>query len=174
MMKVPCVACGETSRPHFGGGKCRLCYMRAYRVGHLDSIRASARKYANRVNAEKRDKTHFDGNREQALDRDGHKCVRCSSTNQLTVHHKDRSGRGADEHNNDLENLETLCRKCHAAEHRDELNAAREAARPNTCKNGHPKMEPFSRWTGLQWSCRVCAKLRARGYKAAKQKAQQA
>lgn len=40
------------------------------------------------------------------------KCERCGSDNHLVVHHKDRN-----RHNNALNNLETLCRKCHFKEH---------------------------------------------------------
>jgi len=43
--------------------------------------------------------------------RDGFKCVRCGSTENLRVHHK----KGTKSHL--LENLETLCQKCHHAEH---------------------------------------------------------
>lgn len=39
-------------------------------------------------------------------------CERCGSSEHLVVHHKDRN-----RHNNKLDNLETLCRKCHFAEH---------------------------------------------------------
>jgi hypothetical protein len=43
--------------------------------------------------------------------RDGFKCVRCGSTENLRVHHK----KGTKSHL--LEDLETLCQKCHHAEH---------------------------------------------------------
>lgn len=39
-------------------------------------------------------------------------CERCGSTERLLVHHKDR-----DRYNNTEENLETLCKSCHQAEH---------------------------------------------------------
>ena len=39
-------------------------------------------------------------------------CERCGNKENLIVHHKDR-----DRHNNELSNLETLCRKCHFKEH---------------------------------------------------------
>lgn len=40
-------------------------------------------------------------------------CERCGGTRNLCVHHKDR-----DRSNNAPDNLETLCRSCHAKEHR--------------------------------------------------------
>jgi RNA-directed DNA polymerase len=43
--------------------------------------------------------------------RDGFKCVRCGSAEKIRVHHK----RGTKSHQ--LEDLETLCQKCHHAEH---------------------------------------------------------
>jgi len=44
--------------------------------------------------------------------RDGFQCVRCESTDSLNVHHK----KGTKSHR--LEDLETLCRKCHQTEYR--------------------------------------------------------
>lgn len=43
--------------------------------------------------------------------RDGYKCVRCGNTEKLAAHHK----MGTKSHR--LEDLETLCQKCHHAEH---------------------------------------------------------
>jgi RNA-directed DNA polymerase len=43
--------------------------------------------------------------------RDGYKCVRCGSTEKLAAHHK----MGTKSHR--IEDLETLCQKCHHAEH---------------------------------------------------------
>lgn len=39
-------------------------------------------------------------------------CERCSSKKYLIVHHKDEN-----RYNNKIENLETLCRKCHHSHH---------------------------------------------------------
>lgn len=50
----------------------------------------------------------------KAVARDGGKCVRCSSEIWLQVHHKVYRGRPEDSL---LEDLETLCRKCHREEH---------------------------------------------------------
>lgn len=45
-------------------------------------------------------------------------CERCGSTTNLEVHYKDR-----DKYNNNLNNLELICKSCHKKEHmiRDEL-----------------------------------------------------
>jgi hypothetical protein len=52
--------------------------------------------------------------------RKGAACERCRSERpHLLVHHKDR-----DPYNNEFSNLETLCRRCHIREHREEVQAA--------------------------------------------------
>jgi len=61
----------------------------------------------------KREQDRFSGLREIVLERDGYKCTICESTERLEVHHKDGRGRGKDEPNNDMSNLQTLCAKCH-------------------------------------------------------------
>lgn len=59
----------------------------------------------------------FGGNRQNALERDGFACVKCGMTDEqhkvkwsrpITVDHKDRN-----EKNNALDNLQTLCLRCH-------------------------------------------------------------
>ena len=68
------------------------------------------------------DKKFFGGNRSIVLSRDGYSCVICGMTNdehlelfdrEITIHHIDGSGRNTEDKNNDLDNLETLCLKCH-------------------------------------------------------------
>jgi len=46
------------------------------------------------------------------------KCQRCGSDGKINVHHIDRN-----RYNNDLSNLEVLCTKCHAHEHKNWLAA---------------------------------------------------
>jgi 5-methylcytosine-specific restriction endonuclease McrA len=52
--------------------------------------------------------------REEVLKRDGYRCVRCGSTEELHVHHILERRKGG-EHK--LGNLITLCRRCHQKEH---------------------------------------------------------
>lgn len=61
------------------------------------------------------DKDNFDGNRIWCLIRDGFKCQICSSSKDLSVHHKDGYGLAVcrEQRNNHIENLITLCNKCH-------------------------------------------------------------
>jgi len=66
----------------------------------------------------------FGGNREAALKRDGYKCVKCGITREehkkkfnkdITIDHIDGRGVGkkAKDKNNSLDNLQTLCSRCH-------------------------------------------------------------
>lgn len=65
-----------------------------------------------------RDKRYFGGQRKVVLERDGHKCVRCGTTKNINVHHKDFKGRYyKGKVNNSLDNLETLCVGCHMYRH---------------------------------------------------------
>ncbi len=65
----------------------------------------------------------FGGNREQAIQRDGEKCVKCGMTraehiavygHDITVDHIDKRGSKVKDKNNSLDNLQTLCLKCHS------------------------------------------------------------
>ena len=53
--------------------------------------------------------------RQQALERDNDSCTKCGSYNQLIVHHRVEIGPGIDPY--DVDNLQTLCRRCHRGEH---------------------------------------------------------
>ena len=61
------------------------------------------------------DKYNFNGNRIWCLIRDDFKCKSCSSEENLTVHHIDGKGfaLSPENRNNNIENLTTLCNKCH-------------------------------------------------------------
>ena len=60
----------------------------------------------------------YDGRREEVIQRDGSKCVKCGKRGNLDVHHKDGRGRGyIGKIDNDLSNLITLCDGCHRKAH---------------------------------------------------------
>jgi 5-methylcytosine-specific restriction endonuclease McrA len=68
------------------------------------------------------DTRRFEGLREQAIQRDGGRCVRCAMTRaqhkliynrDITVDHIDGLGRNSAVPRNELSNLQTLCLPCH-------------------------------------------------------------
>lgn len=121
-----CTACGTTDRKHYAHGLCSRCYLIEWNSDPANRALAqeAKRRWYNRsvtpeTRAERRNREHFGGNRQLVLDRDGHKCVQCGRTQSLVVHHKDGTGRGLrDGNNNHPDNLVTLCRSCHINVHR--------------------------------------------------------
>jgi len=65
-----------------------------------------------------KNRTRYGGNQFNVLERDNYTCQICENTNQLVIHHKDLSGQ-SDNPNNDMDNLITLCRRCHINIHRN-------------------------------------------------------
>lgn len=70
---------------------------------------------------EYKNQIRFDGNRYKVLERDDYTCQVCGNTTQLVLHHKDESGQ-SDNPNNEIDNLITLCRRCHINIHKVILN----------------------------------------------------
>lgn len=64
------------------------------------------------------DRFFYGGNMFKVLTRDGFQCTRCTATGKqrLVVHHIDRSGR-TKHPNGSMDNLITLCKRCHSIEH---------------------------------------------------------
>jgi len=58
----------------------------------------------------------YNGNYYKALKRDDNKCVDCKSNFQLLIHHINRK-----RDDNNINNLITLCRSCHALAHNSNL-----------------------------------------------------
>lgn len=124
-----CLKCKGTDSPHKAKGLCLNCYRKRYKDDPILSKKISdgrKKKYMenkelfrikNKIN---KDRIHFGGNKEVVLERDEFKCTVCGRTEDLQVHHIDRSGRTASANNN-LENLVTLCRSCHFKEHKKEI-----------------------------------------------------
>lgn len=67
-----------------------------------------------------RENYYYGGNRQAAFDRDGRKCVQCGTPRVLVLHHIDGKGKGVPraEQNHALDNLLTLCNRCHSELHR--------------------------------------------------------
>ena len=66
--------------------------------------------------------------RDEAMERDGYRCVGCRKIGLTVaaelVHHVRPIRQGGDPF--DIDNLESLCRRCHAEEHAEKLAPARQ------------------------------------------------
>jgi 5-methylcytosine-specific restriction endonuclease McrA len=163
-----CVVCGTTDHKFMAKGMCERCYLEQYRNNPVNKARAAQSKHrwylqnggaaAKKVERERRT---FSGNRDAVLQRDGFKCVCCGETrlSKLTVHHKDGNGRGCKIPNNSMENLQTLCRRCHAQMH---YTLDRWARDHDSCIRCGTTMRPHN----AKGYCTVC-------YSAANRKANQ-
>ena len=58
---------------------------------------------------------HWQKLRERAKERDGNKCVLCSSKERLEVHHSSYEHRGRDHY--EIDDIVTLCHECHSKYH---------------------------------------------------------
>jgi 5-methylcytosine-specific restriction endonuclease McrA len=89
-----------------------------YKTANKEKIASYNKEYQNRTKQSEinRNLRYFGGNRIIVLERDKYLCKTCgcSDKKQLVVHHID----GSKGKNNLLENLMTLCRKCHINIHR--------------------------------------------------------
>jgi len=99
-----------------------FCSKECWTIANRDKIRAKTYKAVMKYH----DKKYFNGNREIVLERDGHKCMRCDSTENIGVHHIDKTGK-KDNPNHSLDNLITLCNNCHSQEHVEEKKLPRTA-----------------------------------------------
>lgn len=133
-----CIKCGVESDRHPTILLCKKCYQDDYNKRYYErnknKIKNNTKKYySENLESERerrkilREKREFDSKRTKVLLRDDYKCSVCGEkkeSSKLTVHHKDRNGRGVTDKNNDLSNLITLCRSCHAKEHYKDLKSA--------------------------------------------------
>lgn len=119
-----CIRCNTTEHRHTKQGLCIKCYLKEYRENpkNIERIKNSKRKWYTKKDRREekrieREEKWFDGKRQEVLERDMFKCTNCKSKDKLTVHHIDGNGRGSLNPNNNIDNLITLCRKCHASIH---------------------------------------------------------
>jgi 5-methylcytosine-specific restriction endonuclease McrA len=138
-----------------GKGLCPRCYQAKYRKEHASEIAASKRAWHKRERKRMlarqkvlREEKAYDGRREAVLERDRYQCVKCRTPDQLVVHHKDGNGRGSKRPNNEMSNLETLCRACHAALH-NVVDWARGFERCQQCGTTERRHNA----KGLCWKC---------------------
>jgi len=125
--KCKCIDCGEEKVIH-ALELCRRCYNDKNKEKILRQHREWDRKNTHKKR-ESSNKFYFGGNRELALERDNWTCQECGMSQEqcivifnrkLSVHHKDENGLTVpkEEKNNDLDNLITMCTRCHNLLHR--------------------------------------------------------
>ena len=131
---IHCPDCGSKFTPVGRQLRCDPCVKRL----HLEKARAWKRKSRDRLRAydlrwrrdnpekilDMNQRNRYAQNWRRALARDGHKCTVCGSSSKLVVHHRDGRGRTHCNPNHELSNLQTMCRRCHAAHHRTEARRA--------------------------------------------------
>ncbi len=113
-------------------------YRKKWRQENKEELKIYAEEY-HRRNPEIRkkvwDKHMYGGNAQAVLERDNFECQDCGMTqeqhiivfgNRLNIHHKDITGKSTKKpfKNNDMDNLRTLCIRCHTTEH-NRLNTER-------------------------------------------------
>lgn len=129
-----CQSCGTRTVKHKGKGLCRTCWhkdwvrsnperrkehkQREY-LRNKERYQASQKRYAEKNKEGLKEywqawhrKKSFGGKYEEVLHRDNGKCVLCGNKKSIIVHHIDE-----DRSNNVVENLVTLCRRCHPKVH---------------------------------------------------------
>lgn len=102
-------------------------YSKKYRLKHKKYICEYQKKYKKKhhyKSIEYMHKKRFGNMRGFILQRDKYKCVLCGMIDEihisiwnrhLTINHIDHNGRYSNTQNNDTDNLETLCLRCHGA-----------------------------------------------------------
>lgn len=75
------------------------------------------KKTYTKVNKKSREKMRHKYPREELLNMFNNQCQQCGNSNDLLVHHKDNNGHGNKNPNNNLSNLEVLCKSCHTKQH---------------------------------------------------------
>ena len=122
----PCLKCGGQIPAHkyknakYCSDRCRgayIAYLHAIRTGRIKNpgVGSGGAQWGENNHMYR---TGIGTFRKRALKHYGNICNRCMSTKKLEVHHIDE-----DRTNNQIENLEVLCKKCHKDHHiiRDEL-----------------------------------------------------
>jgi len=106
---------------------CRSCRRKQYYADNKERENRLCREnYHNNNGRVKMLERWYSGNYHKRLKKDGGKCVFCGDHNDLTIHHKDKTGKKSvgtyKKSNNKLDNLVTLCRSCHTKLHMGSLS----------------------------------------------------
>lgn len=106
-------------------------YRRAYRKEHAEDFNKKGKEWRDRNPKKRRDiwsRVMFDGKKQDVLERDNFECQECGISQEqhiilfnrhLSIHHIDEKGANVDSEskNNDIDNLITLCMRCHKKLH---------------------------------------------------------
>jgi len=139
---VKCKICDK--REATRKGMCNICYLKDYRKKNREKIRKRANayylKHLDEIKAwaiMDRNIRRFGGNQYKAMERDNWECQICGMTNEqhivifgknLNVHHLDGEGKSSKNRNDSLDNLQTLCFRCHSRITREnQLNELKSA-----------------------------------------------
>ena len=105
---------------------CRRCYDKKNRNRINKQKREWDRKNPKKKEAS-RDKSRVNGLRQEVYERDYFQCTRCGMSQEqhlvlfnkkLIIHHEDENGRLSNNINNDIDNLITVCFRCHNTIHK--------------------------------------------------------
>ena len=118
-----CIDCGDKYKSRNGRSKkCPTCFPK-YKCGTCGKESTKTGNYqkycSDKCSKLAKADFYYDGNYTKTQERDSHKCRACGSTNRLTVHHIDYSGKDLKmgKANNDMNNLMTFCDSCHQKLH---------------------------------------------------------
>lgn len=112
--------------------RCRTCQNEFNRKQTLEAVKRSPKRhYWNKTMKE--NQAFGKGLKPAVLARDGNACRKCGATEKLAIHHIDGMGKGVPQgmRNNTMDNLVTLCTKCHSNLHA-ETDRCLFAAHPET------------------------------------------
>lgn len=109
-----CLVCGNTFKTPWPNKM--LCSKECQGKRHNERSRKYEATLRPGVKTQRNYNKRCDGNYKLALKRDNHSCQFCGEKKMLEVHHVDGEGENG-QNNHDLDNLMTLCRKCHKALH---------------------------------------------------------
>lgn len=109
-------------------GLCQRCRRKQYYINNKEIENRKCKQYYKNTNGKERMiERRYSGNYKTVMERDCYSCTICNSKDDLTVHHKDKSGMKSmgsyKISNNSINNLVTLCRSCHSKHHaKEKLN----------------------------------------------------
>jgi len=89
-----------------------------FKIWRKNAYEKQKEKFGQNISKLISEQERFGGNRIKALKRDNYICQLCGSKDKILVHHEDETGRSSKTHNNNLDNLITLCRNCHTKIHK--------------------------------------------------------